>query len=105
MPFRKSWHQRRRHSSFCSSVTEIPVAENGGGAVAGSGISMVEGAVKAIYIDDSNTNKVTKNGAAAAGGSGASILAAANRRCSEQPPQQQQHFVVMDIINEDNVEV
>lgn len=116
MPFRKSWHRRRRHSSYCSSITEIAV---GGGNMGGGGRVVGSGAYASTSLSgrSGNTTATTSIGSASYAQSvgrnsvgsidGLSVAIAgssvggASRRCSEQP----QHFVVMDIINEDKVEV
>lgn len=93
MPFHKSWKQRRRHSSFCSSVTEVPAGVARGDTTATTSISASGVGVASSSGIISHRNSVTN-------ADGLTVVGA-SRRCSEQ----QQHFVVMDIINEDKVEV
>lgn len=101
MPFRKSWKQRRRHSSFCSSITEIPITGRGDHLTATTSISAT-GSNAATGGSKNNNRSIVDNVTIV---TGAGAGAAANRRFSEQPIQPQQHFVVMDIITEDKVEV
>lgn len=111
MPFHKSWKQRRRHSSFCSSITEIPMGGGGGLAArcqtntattsisaSGAGVAVAGSSCSSTGHRNSITNIDGLTVVSTGGGSGSGGV---SRRCSEQ----QQHFVVMDIINEDKVEV
>lgn len=108
MPFHKGWRHKRRHSSFCSSLAEIPVGRCGGGAhsanTATTSIitSTAEGVGGSISgVNGGGVNSLShKNSVTYIDGS---TVIGVPRRCSEL--QQQQHVVVMDIIDEDKVEV
>lgn len=120
MPFRKSWQRRRRHSSYCSSITEIAVGAGGNGG-GGSGVGhgagkyastslsgrsgnttiTTSGGSVSYAVSRSSVGSIDVLGATNAAGVGGAAPTTASRRCCEQP----QHFVVMDIINEDKVEV